>query len=241
MPDENQEAIEQEEAAQAVPPAESSDAQEKEKAQAFAAKSDKNDKDWRETRRKIDGLERKTREQEELIQRLSQAKAAPVDDEIERLGDDDIVTKGQARKLAAKMAEEIAQKFIKQRDNSMVDERLSMKYQDFTQVVTQENIEYLKETEPELAISLSYISDPYSQGVAAYKMLKKIGNPQEAENMAQINRDKEKAVKNSQKPVSVQAVAKQSPIGNAQLFENGLTADTKKRLWKEMQEAIKGF
>jgi hypothetical protein len=238
MQDENQESVEIEES-QAVAPAESEGAEEKQKAEAFAKKSDDQDRNWKETRRKMQELERKAREQEELIQRLSTPKAALQDDELDKLGDEDIVTKAQAKKLAAKMAEEIAQRVIKQREDSTVEERLSNKFDDFNQVVTRENIELLKETEPELAMSLSQNTDPYLQGVAAYKLMKRLGIGGE-DMPKEPTKEKKKALENSQKPLSVNAVTKTSAIGNAHMFENGLTKELKKQLQEEMRIAIRG-
>lgn len=237
MSDEVEENVEQEVAQAAVPAEESASAEELQKAEAFAKKSDDQDRNWKEARRKMQELERKSKEQEELIQRLTAPKVEKEDDDLDKIGDEDIVTKAQARKLASRMAEEIAQKVIKQREASTVDERLQIKYPDFAQVVTKENIELLKETEPELAESLGYNPDPYKQGIAAYKLLKKAGlegNPKGS------LPEKQKAVQNGQKPVSVNAVTKQSAIGNAHLFENGLTKELKSSLWKEMQQAAKG-
>jgi hypothetical protein len=176
MPDENQE-VEEQEVAQVVPPTESTDsAEEKQKAENFAKKSDEyHDRNWTEARRKMQELERVAKEQAEVIQRLQAPKAAPEVDELDALGDGDIVTKGQAKKLASKMAEEIAHRIIQQRENATVEERLSLKFQDFHQVVSRENIELLKETEPELARSLSHNTDPYDQGIAAYKLMKRLG------------------------------------------------------------------
>ena len=226
------------EASQAIPEPDSTvNAEEKQKAQAFAQKSDDQERNWKEARRKMQELEKKAREQEEVIQRLTTPR--PVDDELDKLGDEDIVTKAQARKLAAKMAEEIAQKVIKERENATVEDRLQLKYNDFNQVVSKDNIELLKETEPELAMSLAQNSDPYLQGVAAYKLLKKLGIGAEATPPPE-SREKKKAIENSQKPLSVNAVTKQSAIGNAHLFENGLTKELKNSLWKEMQSAMKG-
>jgi hypothetical protein len=238
MQDENQESVEIEES-QAVAPAESEGAEEKQKAEAFAKKSDDQDRNWKETRRKMQELERKSKEQEELIQRLSTPKAALQDDELDKLGDEDIVTKAQAKKLAAKMAEEIAQRVIKQREDSTVEERLSNKFDDFNQVVTRENIELLKETEPELAMSLSQNTDPYLQGVAAYKLMKRLGIGGE-DMPKEPTKEKKKALENSQKPLSVNAVTKTSAIGNAHMFENGLTKELKKQLQEEMRIAIRG-
>lgn len=242
MPDETNEGVEQDESvAQAVPTAESNDsAEEKQKAETFAKKSEDQDRNWKETRRKMQELERRAKEQEELISQLKAPQRAPEIDELDKLGDEDIVTKGQAKKLAAKMAEEIASRVIKERENATVEDRLSSKFGDFNQVVTRENIELLKETEPELAMSLAQNTDQYSQGVAAYKLLKRLGIGVE-EMAKEPVKEKQKAVANSQKPLSVNAVTKSSAIGNAHMFENGLTEELKKSLRDEMARAIKGF
>jgi hypothetical protein len=241
MPDETNEGVEEPEVAQAVPTAESNDsAEEKQKAETFAKKSEDQDRNWKETRRKMQELERRAKEQEELIAQLKTPPKAIQEDELDKLGDEDIVTKGQAKKLAAKMAEEIASRVIKERENATVEDRLSSKFNDFNQVVTRENIELLKETEPELAMSLAQNTDQYSQGVAAYKLLKRLGIGVE-EVAKEPVKEKQKALANSQKPLSVNAVTKSSAIGNAHMFENGLTEDLKKSLREEMARAIKGF
>lgn len=242
MPDETKEGVEETEVAQADPTAESNDsAEEKQKAETFAKKSEDQDRNWKETRRKMQELERRAKDQDEIIAQLkAPPRAIHEVDELDKLGDEDIVTKGQAKKLAAKMAEEIAQRVIQQRENSTVEERLNIKFQDFNQVVTRENIELLKETEPELAMSLSHNTDPYSQGIAAYKLLKRLGIGEEEVSKEPV-REKQKAIANSQKPLSVNAVTKTSAIGNAHMFENGLTDELKKSLRKEMAQAIKGY
>lgn len=189
---------------------------------------------WAETRRKMKELERQNHEMQEKLQFLEKSKSSPVQEEEEQFSKDDILTYAQAEKLAEKKARKIAEEVIKQREASTVDERLSLRHPDFASIVTRENIELLKETEPELASSLYHIPDPYQQGVAAYKLLKKIGIGE-----SKISPEKERAKLNSQKPVSVNAVTKSSAIGNAHLFENGLTKELKKSLWEEMKQAMK--
>lgn len=190
---------------------------------------------WAEARRKMQELEKQNRELQEQFQKQNQPKPAKEEDELDKLGDDDIVTKAQAKKMAAKMAREIANEVIKQREVATVDERLQMKFPDFGEVVSRENIELLKQTEPELAMSLMHNPDPFAQGAAAYKLIKKLGI-----GGSMPNPEKEKAIKNAQKPVSVNAVTRSnSAIGNAHMFENGLTPQLKAQLWKEMEEARK--
>ena len=194
---------------------------------------------WNEARRKMEQLERKSREQEEMIARLQQPKEE-ADDELNNLAEDDILTVSQARKLATKMAKQVANEAIRQREALTVDDRLRSKFSDYDQVVTTENIELLKQNDPELALSLQRLSDdPYAQSIAAYKLLKNTGYGAPTK-IAAPTLEKKKALENSQKPLSVNTVTKQSAIGNAHAFENGLTPDLKKQLWADMQKAMKG-
>ena len=53
--------------------------------------------------------------------------------------------------------------------------------------------------------------------------------------------EKKKAEINLSKPVSSNAAANSAtPLGQAHVFENGLTPDLRKQLWKEMENARKG-
>ena len=195
------------------------------------------DRNWRDARRKMQELERRTEEQDELIRKL-QTQHAPAQDEddLAKLADDDIVTAKQAKSLAQKMAREVADQAIREREASTADERLRMKFPDYEDVVTQDNIDLLKQQDPELAMSLYALAqNPYEQAVAAYKMLKRTGIGDMAKNQPQ----KAKALENSRKPVSVQSVTKSSAIGDVHKFENGLTPELRKQLWQEMQQAIK--
>lgn len=190
---------------------------------------------WNEARRKMQELERITQEQQAMIQKLTQEPEE--DDELENLTNDDLLTVAQARKLAEREAKKIAEQVVRQRENATMEDRLMSKYPDYTQVVSNEAIENLKTNEPELALSLHALAnDPYAQAVAAYKLLKKLNQSGEQP----MPQEKKKAMENMKKPVSVNAVTKSSsPIGNAHLFENGLTPELKKALWKEMQDAMK--
>lgn len=194
------------------------------------------DKNWREARRKMQELERRTAEQDELIRRLQTQQAPAQEDDLAKLADDDIVTARQAKSLAQKMAREVADQAIREREAATIDERLRMKFPDYEDVVTQDNIDLLKQQDPELAMSLYALAqNPYEQAVAAYKMLKKTG----LGDMAKTQPQKAKALENSKKPVSVQSVTKSSAIGEVHKFENGLTPELRKQLWQEMQQAIK--
>jgi hypothetical protein len=191
---------------------------------------------WAEARRKMDALERQNRELREGLEALNN-RPTPEDDELDKLGDDDIVTKRQVRKLTDSQARRIAAEAIQQYKASTVEERIKSRYSDFDSVVTPENIELLKQQKPSLALSLAHTPDPYAQAEAAYEAIKMAGIAGE---QPMRNTDKERAQKNAQKPLSVNAVVnKSTPLGNAHLFENGLTPELKAQLWREMEECRK--
>lgn len=191
---------------------------------------------WAEVRRQ---MREKDQQIEDLKRQFSKfADRKPTEeeeDELAKLAEDDILTVAQAKKLAQKMAKNVAMDVIRQREASTVDERVALKFQDYADVVTKENIELAERLEPELAEAIGKMDDPYKQRVSAYKLLKRVASTRDAGNSV----EKKKAQANAQKPLSVNAVTKQSAIGNAHLFENGLTKDLKKQLWKEMQDAMK--
>lgn len=191
---------------------------------------------WAEARRKMQELEKRNQELQEAVSKIQTQNQPPEKDEFANLADEDFLTVAQARKLAQKMARDVAEGVVKQREAATVDERLQLKYSDYAEIVSKENIELLKQTEPELALSLAHTPDPYQQGVAAYKLLKKIVKQE-----APMTQEKKKAIENSQKPLSANAASKSAALGNAHMFENGLTPELKKQLQKEMQEAIKRY
>lgn len=232
MSDETNESVAHEEIQeQAVAPADDSKQVQEQQDAAQRKARDDQAYNWAESRRKMQELERELRDL-----RADKEKVQPKAEPEEDLGfkDDDLIEGRHVKTLKKELNE--LKSYIRQREVSTVDDRVQMKYPDFRDVVSAENIEILKQNEPELAMSLQKLGDdPYAQSVAAYKMLKKLGyGAPEAPPV-----EKKKAEANVQKPVSVNAVTKQSAIGNAHLFENGLTKELKASLYQEMQQAIK--
>lgn len=185
------------------------------------------DYNWSETRRKMAELERRTQEQQELINKLQSQKTPE-----EELSPDDLLTVGQLNKVNQRRDQETLRELQRHKE-----EILRLRYPDLDQVLSNENLELFEQQEPELAETLTALQgDPIKMRVAAYKMIKKTLNKD-----TPPSTEKTKAENNSKKPVSVQSVGKgsSSAIGNISAFENGLTPELKKQLYKEMQEAIK--
>ena len=193
---------------------------------------------WREARRIREEKDRENRELRAELDRLRSAQAPPQADELANLRDDDIVTVQQAKKLAEKHARAVAEKAIREREAATLGDRISAIYPDFDEVVSPENVETLRTSEPELYAGLQRLADdPLSQAKGAYKLLKKLVVKGESDEMA---RNKAKLAENSKKPVSVQTVTKHSSaLGDVHKFDGGLTPDLKKQLYKEMQAAAK--
>lgn len=175
-------------------------------------------------------LERENRELKQALLRSSKAEETEDNLSIE---DDDLVDGRVVKKLYSEI--KTLRKSYEQEKLSSIPDRLRSKFSDFDQVVTQENIEKLKNNEPELYSSITSGSDLYAKGVAAYKTLKSLGlvekDPYEEE--------KRIVKQNHSKPVSVQAIKGQSALSDANIFAKGLTPDLKKHLQEEMEQAIK--
>ena len=199
------------------------------------------DKNWAEARKKMRELDRQNQELRQQIAEFNAAMKAQQEqkaDDLDSLGDDEIVTKAQAKKLAARLAEEAAYKALQQRDASNVEERMRLKYPDFDKVLTVDNIEMFRDKNPSLAKGLARIEDRFEQAAALYEAMKDKGFGSSGVS-SQAEADKQRAIKNAQKPISVNAVTKSSALGDAHRFENGLTKELKSQLWKEMNEATK--
>jgi len=150
----------------------------------------------------------------------------------EELGEDDIVEGRHLKRL---------EQLIISKELEAVPEKLRGKFDDFDQVVTKENLDKLKETEPELFFSIQSgdgksANGLYAKGVAAYKTLKGLGYAPENNNLM---KQKDQVQSNHKKPLSAQAIKGSGALHEANVFANGLTPDLKKQLQKEMAEAAK--
>lgn len=200
-------------------------------------KEDAQERNWREIRSSMRELQR----QNEVLREELTRRNAPVkqeeQDELDSLPDDEYLTKAQARKLAAKMAEKAAKDLIRQKEHESVPDKLRSRYPDFDDVVSKENVQLLIEQEPELAQSLNALKDnPYAQGIAAYKLLQKSDIMQQK--LATMDSQK-RVAENMKKPTVSNAAGKQGALANANMFANGLTPQLKNQLFKEMQDCAR--
>lgn len=118
---------------------------------------------------------------------------------------------------------------------SITEARIKSKYADFDDVVSVQNVESLKNLYPELWSTINSNNDLYNKAVSAYTLIKNLGlmAPDYTQEKTVVN-------KNFNKPRNSAMVGPQlgdTPLTKANAFENGLTEELKKQLYKEMIEA----
>jgi hypothetical protein len=203
-------------------------------------KEDMQDKNWRAARARMEEQSRAISDQQRHIDLLTREleqlrtafpKQAEASEDLSEFTDSERKLYHEIKALKGELHQ------TKSKESTYVVDRLRAKYTDFDEVVTPENIEYLKTNNAALAKALARLQDdPYEQGLAAYDALKKTEWYQQRHTM----QDKAKLEANSKKPVSVQSVRKQGALSEANQFANGLTPELKKQLLKEMAESRKG-
>jgi len=173
--------------------------------------------------------------QQELLNRSSttEKKPEPEPDPFEGIDKSDWATYEAVEKLAAKIAAEQTQKALKEERERIRKEqapqRIKSRFEDFEAVVTKENVEQLREIEPDIAEALSMIGDEEKKAVAAYKYIKAF-----VPNMAEAEASKKRIQENANQPKSLSSAVGKSPLTKASAFEQGLTPDLKKQLYAEM-------
>lgn len=233
MSEENPDVNEATQVEEVVAPQQSSEQTEDSHAQGHEPEESDKDYNFRQLRESKKQVERELLELREMVNHLASGKSnAPAQETDDwEVGDEDLVEGKHVKKLYSKI-----ERMLSERDAVTTEDRLRSKFPDIEQVVSRENLEKLKKTEPEIYASIISSSDPYARGVSAYKTLKamKIYTGDDPSHM-----DKEKAAKNHARPMSTQAIKGHGAIHEANAFANGLTPELKKQLLKEMVEASK--
>lgn len=167
-------------------------------------------------------------ERELLARQLQSFQQNPIQDQSKKsnLGADDLV---EGKHLAE----------LQQKINMIEAEaRLRYRFPDFDKVMSQSNVASLAEMYPDIAKTISQSnSDPYSQAVTAYTMIKNLGIHAD-----DFQQEKKVAATNAAKPRPLTSISPQqgdTPLSRANAFANGLTDDLRKSLQKEMFESMK--
>lgn len=199
-------------------------------------------------RKMREAKERAERDRDELLRRVAAIEAAQGKKDIKpqavvedfSIAPDDLVEGKHLSKYDRKIEELKNQlKSYQQQTSTIATEaKLHSQYPDLDKIITKENIAMLSTLHPEIANTIASSSDLYNKAVSAYTFIKKLGivpaNTYDAE--------RTRAHENSAKPRPVASISAQqgdSPLTRANAFADGLTDDLKKRLHKEMIEAMK--
>lgn len=188
--------------------------------------------------RERDEVQRRMKELEDQFKRQQQV---PPEEEDWGIKPDDIVEGKHFSKVSRKIKqlEDEIKQYKQQSSQSLERSRLTSQFNDFDQVVNRENLEALRDAEPEVYQMLNSSNDFYATGVSAYKMIKKLGIVSDG---GDYMANKIALQKNAAKPKPLASVGNQgtkSPLGQANAFANGLTPDLQKQLLREMNDAIK--
>lgn len=183
---------------------------------------------FREMRKSLEESQRRIRELEMMASRNSAPQQEDEDDDDEPITGDDFVTAKQVEKLALRKAQEL----IKQKEVESLEDRMRLKYKDYDEIVTEENVKQLIEDDRDLADSIRSAPNPYG---TAYKLIKKSSFFSQKENTLKKRAiDADRLVKNSQKPISSNTV-QSKPIANANSFVS-MSDESLKEAYKEMME-----
>lgn len=183
---------------------------------------------FRELRQKMEELQRHNQQLESRLQ----YQAPPVNqpepvDELANLRDDDWMTAKQAKALAMRTYQELAA----QQEQLQIEDKMRIRFRDYDEVVTSENIKELVDDDRDFADVLASSANP---ALAAYKAIKKAAFYQNKKTEKRVSPEAEKIVKNAAKPVSANTV-QQRPLAGADSFAR--SSDTERAaLYKEMQE-----
>lgn len=194
------------------------------------------DRNWRQMRERIEELQQSNNRLTEAVGRKS---TPPVQEEIlpdwAGVDDEDLLTKKQTMGVAEKVAAEAVRKALQDREYKEAPKLIENEMQDYEQVVTPENVERLRQTNPRLAASLGDVKDPYAQGALAYSYIKSNGIYKESGGA----QNRQRAMDNSRKPLPVTAAKPSNALESANAYANGLTPEVKNKLYAEMQAAIR--
>lgn len=193
-------------------------------------------------------MEKIQRERDEAINYIKNIEAKAVsnlsvnnnDDEDFNL-DPDALAEGKHISKVTKRIKDLEQQlknFKQQSEESLIEAKLKARYNDFDKIVSQENIESLRQSHPEIWATINTTPDLYNKAISAYTLIKEL----------KIARDetydpyKQVVQKNLSKPRPVTSVNVQqgdSPLSRANAFEQGLSEELKAQLHREMVDAMR--
>lgn len=208
-------------------------------------KDNDRERNLRVLREKAERADRAERERDEAlryIESLRQAKPVEVEEDIFSEDDFDDAKLAKVSTTVKKLRQEIKQLKQEQSQSSQasIEAKLRATYPDIEHVLTADNLRQLSSEFPELAESLDANPNSFTKASGAYKAIKKLGIYQDP-NLYKA--DVQRVKTNAAKPRPLTSVSPQhgeSPLTRANAFENGLTDELQKQLYREMIQSMKG-
>jgi len=193
-------------------------------------------------------LKRKAeRERDELLAQINaskhqQSKQRFDDDEEFNFNDDDLIEGKHLKKIVNKLNKVNAQlgQYQSQANMSLTESKIKKRYNDFDDVVTQENLQILAAREPEIAQSLNANPDLYSKALTAYTMIKDLQiyvPPKAKKRIANIVKESRKIDENLSMPKVAASISPQtgdSALSKASDYSDDLSSDEAARVYSEM-------
>lgn len=194
---------------------------------------------FRTLKAKAERLERERDQAARRIQEL-ESRMEPEEDLSVAMEPDEIAEGkhlSKVQKQIVKLQKQI-QESERRNQDILLESRLKRQYPDFDEVVSSENIEQLKENDPESALIVDSIPNVYTKALAAYKAIKSMNVNRSRDQL--FAAEKEKAQRNASKPrpsVSINPQSADNPLSRVNAFADGLTPELEKQLLKEMHLA----
>jgi outer membrane translocation and assembly module TamA len=185
----------------------------------------------REARKKAE------KERDEYLQRLKTYEEQQKKQEVPPVERDpsDLVEWRDVQTEISKLKQEINQ-YQQQTFQSTTETRLKSQYPDIEQVLTADNIDKLKESDPELAAMIDENQNLYTKASVAYKYIKKMGIYSDKN----YDKEKETITHNSTKPRSSSAAGQASPLSEMNNFIDN-PEEHRKKLYKDMVACAKNL
>jgi len=190
------------------------------------------------------------RERDELLARINAAekpsrpKELPEDDSDDdfNFGDDDLIEGKHIKKLVKKLNKVNSQlgQYQQQDNLSKTERKIKQRYNDFDEVVTQENLQILAARDPEMAQGLNANPDLYSKALMAYTMIKDLQiyiPPQDKKRLSNLFKESKKIDENLSVPKVAASISPQtgdSALSKASEYTDNLTSDEAARVYAEM-------
>ena len=209
-------------------------------------------KDRKDALRRADEAERRSRMQDELMQKLMAQQASPQvmpaqeEDIIHEISKEEYVPGEKVAKGFKKLEEKfdrrvqaIERHYEEKHKNSLIND-LKREFSDFADVVNPETIAILEESNPRLANAIASSKDPYLMAVQTYEYIKAKGLSNKAPISKRVQETEAKIEQNKKTVQSPQAFEKR-PMAAAFKMTDAMKDEVAKEMYHYANQAGMGY